>query len=189
MRTRVRGQLHGEPTDPAGCAGDQHPLAQDRAGGTQRPQRGDAGHRRRRRFGQINRGRDLGQRADLDRAALGEGPGAKVTTRVPAAGPRPSAAACATTPAASDPSTPPGATRPERASLRSPWFSDAWCTSSNTWLGPDTGSGTSARRSAAGADGSTMIARIGTSPPGPRLVAATRLNPRHRNEPSRSVHR
>ena len=62
----------------------------------------------------------------------------------------------------------PARTRPDRASLRSPWFSETWCTSSSTWLGPATGSGTSAKRSAAGADGSTMIARIGSSPAGPR---------------------
>ena len=74
LRTRVCRQLHGEPTNPAGGAGDQHPLAQDRAGSTQGPQRGNAGHRQRRRLGQINRGWDLGQRTDLDRAALGERP-------------------------------------------------------------------------------------------------------------------
>src|SRR5262245_20230274 len=88
-------------------------------------------------------------------------PPARATTRVPTGGPP--AAVRVTTPATSDPSTAPIGSRPERTSLRSPRFSDAWWVSTTTCPGFGTGAGTSPTRIPPGASGSTSTARIPTA--------------------------
>lgn len=72
MRPGERGEPHGEPADPAGRPGDQHPPAEHRAARPQRPQRRDAGHWKGRRLREVHHGRHLGQRAGVDDDLFGE---------------------------------------------------------------------------------------------------------------------
>lgn len=74
MGTGPRCQLDGEPADPAGGPGDQHPLVRPEPGGPQRAQCRHSGDRQSDRLRQIQALGHLGKRTPIDRDALGERP-------------------------------------------------------------------------------------------------------------------
>jgi hypothetical protein len=118
------GEQDGEPADATRGSGHEHPPPRTRPGGAERLEGGEPA------TGSPTASAASTDAGNAARAATGtthrpaKAPGATATTRLPAGGPVPSDAGATTTPATSDPSTPPTAMRPDLASFRSPWFSE-----------------------------------------------------------------